>query len=302
MGKQSLSDFAPDTVTQFKHNLSLASSSKSDKQKRDALSYLTNQLSAEPPINPVGTNNILTKLVPLISDSSTPARRQLLTLLKALSGEEVGRHADQAILYVRAGMTHLSADISNDSLGVMEWLLDVAAEELVSCAGGWVKTLDTFCAMMGWTPRGSNGGWTSGARVSLRAKDAATQARQISALAKMLQAGLAPTQADEESEVEDDDTWDALYRIPRDPKSFDYLNLTSGSRNDEEQMYASREERQQVFKSRFYDSIFQGAEEAIKVGGLTGRAAASLRKALTEGMVGFEESSAIDSKALLELW
>jgi pre-rRNA-processing protein IPI1 len=300
MGKQSLSDLAPDIATQFKHNLSLASSSKSDKQKRDALSYLTNQLSAEPPINPVGTNNILTKLLPLISDNSTPARKQLLTLLQTLPGEEVGRHADQAVLYVRAGMTHLSADISNDSLGVMEWLLDVAADELVSCAGGWVKTLDTFCAMMGWAPKISKSGWSSGARVTLRAKDAATQARQISALAKMLQAGLAPTDSDESDD--DSDAWDSLYRIPRDPKSFDYLNLNSGSRNDEEQMYASREERQQVFKARFFDSISQGADEAIKVGGLTGRAAAALRKALNEGMVDFEEASAIDSKALLDLW
>ena len=300
MGKQSLADIAPDTVTQFKHNLSLASSSKSDKQRRDALSYLTNQLSAEPPVNPVGTNNILTKLLPLISDSSTPARKQLLTLLRTLPGNEVGHHADQAILYVRAGMTNLSADISNDSLSVMEWLLDVAADELVSCAGGWVKTLDTFCAMMGWAPKSSNGGWSSGSRVSLRAKDSATQARQISALAKMLEAGFAAGDVLEEDDASD--LWDSLYRIPRDPKAFDYLNLNSGSRNDEEQMYASREERQQIFKTKFYDSILQGADEALKVGGLTGRAASTLRKVLTEDMAGYEEASAIDAKALLDLW
>lgn len=300
MGKQSLTDLAPDIVTQFKHNLSLASSSRSDKQRRDALSYLTNQLSAEPPINPVGTNNILTRVLPLISDSSTPARNQLITLLKALPGDEVGRHADQAILYIRAGMTHLSADISNDSLSVMEWLLDVAADELVSCPGGWVKTLDTFCAMMGWARKSSNGGWTSGSRVALRAKDSSTQARQISALAKMLQAGLSASEviADEDEE----DTWDSLYVVPRDPKSFDYLNLNTGSRNDDEQMYASREERQQVFKSRFHESISLGAEDALKIGGVTGRAAATLRKVLVDEMADYEEASAIDSKALLELW
>jgi pre-rRNA-processing protein IPI1 len=182
----------------------------------------------------------------------------------------------------------------------MEWLLDVAADELVSCAGGWVKTLDTFCAMMGWAPKSANGGWTSGSRVSLRAKDSTTQARQISALAKMLEAGFASGEAADEDDSSD--LWDSLYRIPRDPKVFDYLNLNSGNRNDEEQMYASREERQQIFKTKYYDSISQGADEALKVGGLTGRAAATLRKVLTEDMAGYEEASAIDAKALLDLW
>ncbi|KAJ3498984.1 hypothetical protein NLG97_g689 [Lecanicillium saksenae] len=52
MGHQSLSTEAPDVVQQFKHNLSLASSSRSDKQRKDALAYLTSQLALEPPVNP----------------------------------------------------------------------------------------------------------------------------------------------------------------------------------------------------------------------------------------------------------
>src|SRR5690349_4629716 len=129
MGQQSLSTVAPDVIEQFKQSLSLTTS-KSDKQRREALAYLTGQLSTQPPTNPVGTHAILTKLLPLISDSSTPVRSQLLKLLRTLPAAEVRHSTEKAIMFIRAGMTHLSADISNDSLGVMEWLLDTTADEL----------------------------------------------------------------------------------------------------------------------------------------------------------------------------
>lgn len=306
MNSQSLADEAPDIVAQFKHNLSLASSSKTDKQRKDALSYLTNQLSKDDPVNPVGTNNILAKLSPLVSDSSTPVRKQLQVLLDHLPGEEVRHHADRMLLHVRAGMTHLSNDVSNDALGVMDWLLGFAADEIVSCAGGWVKTLETFCAMMGWTPKSSSSGWTSGSKVTLRAKDSTTHARQISVLAKMVQAGLEPrpSAADDSKPDSAGGRWDYLCRVPSDPKAFDYLNLNgSTSSNDQSQRYASREERQQVFKARFSSSISKGASDALQAGGATGRAAAALQKALDAGLEDYEESStAIDARALLDLW
>ena len=195
VGQQSLSAVAPDIIQQFKHNLSLAAS-KSDKQRREALAYLTSQLSKEEPVNPVGTHLLLKKLLPLISDSSTPVRNQLLKLLRTLSPEEVKPCTESAVLYVRAGMTHLSADISNDTLHVLEWLLDVAGEDLVSCPGGWVKTLNTFCAMMGWTISKSKSNWTSGSRTNLRAKDTQSYALQMTVLTKFLREGF---QADEET-------------------------------------------------------------------------------------------------------
>ncbi|KAI8682946.1 hypothetical protein LRP88_05086 [Fusarium phalaenopsidis] len=299
MGQQSLSTVAPDVVQQFKHSLSLASGSKSDKQRREALAYLTSQLSSEPPTNPVGTHAVLAKLLPLISDSSTPVRSQLLKLLRVLPPAEVRHSVEKAIMFIRAGMTHLSADISNDSLGMMEWLLDVTEGDLVICPGGWVKTLNSFCAMMGWALSSSKAGWSSGSRSGLRPKDASTYARQITTLSRFIEAGLR-----HEEEIPDDESeiWDNLYRIPRDLNAFEYLNLYGSRRDEEGEMYPSRQARQRVFQRRFLEAIIKGADQAKKEGGATGRAAAGLDKVLEEGMGDYESSTAMDTQDLLSLW
>lgn len=299
MGQQSLSTEAPDYVQQFKHNVSLASSSRSDKQRKEALAYLTTQLSSDQPVNPVGTIGLLNKVLPLVSDSSTPVRAQLLKLLRTLPEAEVKHGAEHASMYIRAGMTHLSADISNDSLAVMEWLVEVAGSELVNCPGGWVKTLGTFCAMMGWAVSSSSGGWTSAARSSMKAKDAQTLAKQINALGRFLQTGF----DDESSEKENTcQYWDILYRIPRAPNAFEYLNLSGARRDEEGEMYSNREARQDVFYRRFLDAMNKGLDKAKKEGGATGRAASSMEKIMKDGMAGFEPSTAMDTKDLLDLW
>lgn len=299
MGQQSLSTDAPDVVQQFKHNLSLASSSKSDKQRREALAYLTSQLSADQPTNPVGTIALLNKLLPLVSDSSTPVRAQLLKLLRTLPDDEVKHGTEHASMYIRACMTHLSADISNDSLAVMEWLLEAAGSELVNCPGGWVKTLGTFCAMMGWAVSSSNGGWTSAARSSMKAKDAQTLAKQINALCRLLQTGFAEESSESENTVQ---YWDAMYRVPRAPNSFEYLNLSGARRDEEGEMYSNREARQQVFHRKFLDAMTKGLDKAKKEGGATGRAASALEQILKVGLADFQPSAAMDTQDLLDLW
>ncbi|KAI9163283.1 Pre-rRNA-processing protein IPI1 [Paramyrothecium foliicola] len=300
MGQQSLSTTAPDVTQQFKHNLSLASSSRSDKQRKEALAYLTSQLSAEPPVNPVGTHGVLAKLLPLISDSSTPVRSQLLKLMRELPEEEVSHCVEQTIMFVRAGMTHLSADISNDSLAVIEWLLEVAEDEIVACPGGWVKTLSTFCAMMGWPLSTTKSGWSSAPRPGLRAKDANTQARQIAALSRFLRAGLKAESVEDDDE--DDEYLESVYRMPRTSNTFEYLNLTGARRDEEGEIYPSREARQGIFYRRFFSTIEKHVEQAKKEGGATGRAAVNLDQALTDGMGDYEPATAMDTQDLLELW
>ncbi|KAK7209760.1 hypothetical protein V2G26_016938 [Clonostachys chloroleuca] len=303
VGHQSLSTVAPDIAQQFKHNLSLASSAKSDKQRQEALSYLTTQLSSEPAVNPLGAPLLLSKLLPLISDSSTPVRAQLLKLFRALPEDEVRHSAEQAILYIRAGMTHLSADIGNDSLGFMEWLLDIADEDLVSCPGGWVKTLNTFCAMLGWSISSKKDGWTSGGagQKVARGKVAQNQARCLEALTKFLRAGFQP-----ETELVSNPraAHDHLYRIPRGPSAFAYLNLAGPRRDGDAEMYLDRESRQRVFHKRFHEAISRGLEQTKKEGGWTGRSAATLSQLLLgdEGMGDYEPSGAIETEDLLELW
>ncbi|KAL4722428.1 rRNA processing protein [Fusarium chlamydosporum] len=265
----------------------------SNKKKREK------QKDFQPPINPVGTHAVLVKLLPLISDSSTPVRSQLLKLFRELPSEEVRHSVEQAIMFIRAGMTHLSADISNDSLGMMEWLLDVAENDLIVCPGGWVKTLNSFCAMMGWALTTSKTGWSSGTKAGLRAKDASAYARQIATLARFLEAGLRP-----EAEIPEDESevWDNLYRIPQDSNAFEYLNLYGTRRDEEGEMYPSRDARQRVFERRFLEAVMKGADQAKKEGGATGRAAAGLDQVLQNGMGEYESSTAMDTQDLLSLW
>lgn len=302
MGHQSLSTAAPDIVQQFKHSLSVASSAKTDKQRQEALSHLANQLNSEPPVNPVGTHGLLAKLLPLISDSSTPVRSQLLKLFRTLPEEQVRYEVVPSIMFVRAGMTHLSADIGNDAIGFLEWLLDVAGDELVSCPGGWVKTLNTFCAMLGWATSSGKDGWSSGGRTgSHRSKASLNQARTIDALTRFLRAGF--TQEGIENS-DSNDSLDALYRISRDPNAFAYLNLTGQRRDEDGEMYADRESRQRVFHRRFMVPILKGTEAAKKDGGAPGRSSSGLDQLLRspQGMGDYEAQGAMGTEDLLDLW
>ncbi|WYZ39158.1 hypothetical protein EsH8_III_001072 [Colletotrichum jinshuiense] len=296
MGQQSLGIEAPDSGTQFKHSLSLASTSRAEKQRKEALAHLTSQVSSDN--NPVGTATVLSRLLPLISDASGPVRNQLLKLFRSLPEAEVKHHAEKCIMYIRAGMTHLSTDISNDSLSVLEWLLEVAEDETVSCPGGWVKTLNSFCALMGWTVKTSTG-WTSAPKTGLRTKDAQSHARQVAVLARFLHAGLKPELA---APSNPNAYYDNMYRMPRTPNPFSYLNLFGTRRDEEAEMYNDRESRQRVFHRRFLDSFTRGVEQAKKEGGATGRSAVALDQALKEGMDGYEPTSAVDPQDLLDLW
>ncbi|KAL2758567.1 hypothetical protein ACRALDRAFT_2133535 [Sodiomyces alcalophilus JCM 7366] len=297
MGQQNLTIEAPETSTQFRHSLSLATNSRSEKQRKEALAYLTTQVASGN--NPVGTATLLAKLLPLISDLSGPVRTQLLKLFRELPGDEVRNHAEKCIMYVRAGMTHLSVDISNDALSALEWLLDVAEDEMVSCPGGWVKTLNSFCALMGWTVSATNG-WSAAPKGgSLKSKDAQSRVRQLALLARFLEAGL---EAEAAAHLDPNARWDSMYRVPRAPQPFAHLNLFGSRRDEEAEMYTDSESRQRVFDRRFSILFSRGVDNAKKEGGAVGRSASTLEQSLKDGMAGFEPSSAVDPQDLLDLW
>ncbi|CAK7217327.1 rRNA processing protein [Sporothrix bragantina] len=251
VNQQSLTEEAPDPAVQFRHNLSLAATSRSDNQRRDALAFLTSQLSsgsgggrqgaAGNNSNPVGTAGILNKLLPLISDPAGPVRGQLLKLFRALPPNDVRPAAGKILLYIRAGITNLSSAVRDDALGALEWLLEVAGDELVACPGGWLKTLNGLGAMMGWvaavqtntfSSTGANSvsfsssGWSSAPKTSFAGSSTATLvkgggtggskaargasfARQLAALTKFLEIGL---RREEPAPYSPQAYWDNLYR------------------------------------------------------------------------------------------
>ncbi|CAK7562969.1 MAG: rRNA processing protein [Sporothrix epigloea] len=199
VNQQTLTEEAPDPAVHFRHNLSLAATSKSDNQRRDALAFLTSQLSSgsgggrqvasKINSNPVGTAGILNKLLPLISDPAGLVRVQLLKLFRALPSDDVRPAAGKILLYIRAGITNLSSAVRDDALSVLEWLLETAGDELVACPGGWLKTLNGLGAMMGWvatvqantfSSTGANSvtfsssGWSSAPKTSFAGSSTAT--------------------------------------------------------------------------------------------------------------------------------
>ncbi|KAK3951950.1 Rix1 complex component [Pseudoneurospora amorphoporcata] len=273
-----------DLVGLFKQHLNQAINSKSDKLRQEALVQLTKDLSSKPIFNPVGVPNLLTKLLPLITDSVANVRTNFLKLLRALPPSDVAPHVEKILMYIRGGMTHLSTDIRSDTLSVLDWLIEVCPDETVSCPGGWLKTLNSFSSMLGWNPSVASTlsvkGWTSATKTSLNKvskKNGEAQAKQITILAKFLEAGFRP-----ETPLPYDEQryWDSIYRMPTIPNPFAYLNLWGAQRDEDGEMYPDRISRQQVFERKWRAAIKTGVMGAKQEGGVIGRAASVLDKVL----------------------
>ncbi|KAI0542755.1 Rix1 complex component [Xylaria digitata] len=294
--RQQLSETAPDVVERFKHQLSLTSS-RTDTQRRDALAYLTGQLSTNPPTNPVGTSTLLQKILPLMPDSSKSVRSQLLKLLQQLPADEVRPHLQKAMLYIRGAMTHLSQDVKDDGLNYMEWILDAAGEDVVASPGCWVKPLKDFMSVLGWTVStapmaATKGGWTSAPRTTFGSKKFGHSfPRQMMVLAKFLELGFKPEAANPWTP---NDWVSNISMVPRTPDPFGYLGLFKPPRDEDGEIYRNREDRQEIFARRFMDAVEVGVDMAKKEGGAAGRAAAVLDQALKDGMGDHERALRAD--------
>lgn len=269
--------------------------SRTDKQRREALAHLVTQVTGKPPNNPVGTYALLDKLLPLITDTSSGVRTTLLRLFQALPAAEVAPHADKAAKWIRLGMLHLSAEVRYDALKFMEWLLDVAGEPLLDTAGGWTKTLDAFAAMMGWKNNGptraksaagasGSSSWTSAPKTTFGAdKGGSAYAAQITVLTKFVALGL--QQPPPAKPMTEDEHWGHVYGLTKGANPFGYLQLFGPPQDGE--ICADVEERQRAFWA-WRDTVERKADEARKEGGPAGRAAGELMKVVEEGMEGYD--------------
>ncbi len=228
---------------------------------------------------------MLPKLLPLILDGSSSVRSQLLKLLRLFPAKDITDHVESVLLYIRAGMTHLAAEIRNDAISILEFVLESGKEEAVACPGGWVKTLSAFMSMMGWAVSSGTTKWTSAAKASF-GKGGKALPKQMVVLSQFLRVGMGnnikrePFRRDKYFPL-----WDVgAHLIPKQPNPYAYLNLFGPARDEEGEMYTERESRQRVFNKKFQAAIVRGVESAKKEGGEVGRAAAILEKALVESM------------------
>ena len=235
-----------------------------------------------PPPQP--TSVILPHLLPVTLDPSSSVRRQLLKLFRALPEHDIPDHVGQILPYVRAGMTHLAADVRVSAVEILSWLLgdSSAADEMVSCPGGWVKTLNCFLSVLGWhteesakwsASRGSFG--KAAAAAGGGSGSGSATVRVLAALAAFLHAGLdCPDTGGSDVDPEDDDGGRNPHWIPQSATPYAYLNLFGQPRDQDGEMYETSEDRRRVFANRFQAAVQRGLENARREGGEIGRAAA----------------------------
>ena len=287
LNQQSLTVSAPSASSQFGHHVSLLSS-KSDSQRRESLAYLTTFMTSGPVGSslPQPLSTLLPKLYPLILDGSSSVRNNLLKLLRSFPPDEVEDHVVDILPYVRAGMTHLAAEIRLFGVEVLCWLLQEAGSEVVSCAGGWCKTLNCFLTILGWSKQDAVKWSSNRASFAKSGNEGRPVARTLLALAEFVDTGIGQRAAntlvgDGAAQQGSVALWYSYqHQLPRKSHAFGYLNLFGMPKDDETQMLEDREDRQRVFDKSFRSTIEIGLEAARKEGGEVGRSAATLTKIL----------------------
>ncbi|KAJ5919320.1 Pre-rRNA-processing protein ipi1 [Penicillium verhagenii] len=291
--QQSLQLTAPTSNAVFSHHLSLLTS-KSDSQRRDSLAHLTSSISSRPVNSPLPqpVSVMLPALTPLLLDGSNNVRTQLLKLLRTLPSSDVQDHVVQLLPYVRAGMTHLAADIRVTAVEVLSWLVEAAGEQVVACAGGWIKTLNCFLSVLGWHTEESARWSSNRASFGKSGSQGRPMVKVLGALADFLEAGVGEPGAgltgEEQEKIDEivDSAWPfplcqtAHHMISDSSAPYTYLNLFGQPRDAEGEMYETREDRFRVFSARFLLAIQRGLKSAREEGGELGRASSGVSKVL----------------------
>ncbi|KAE8348533.1 Pre-rRNA-processing protein ipi1 [Aspergillus coremiiformis] len=288
LNQQSLTIHAPTSTTQFTHHISLLSS-KSDSQRRDALGHLATSISARPVHSPLPqpVSVILPTLLPLILDANTGVRTHLLKLFRVLPAADIRDHVPQLLPYIRAGMTHLAADIRVSAVETLSWLVAVAGSAVVSCAGGWIKTLNCFLSVLGWHTEESAKWSANRASFGKSGSKGAPMMKVVTVLAEFLAAGVGAPRED----LETGDSIDPfplgptrVHMVPDTAAPYAYLNLFGQPRDEEGEMYETWEDRYRVFAHRFLPALQRGLENARQEGGEMGRASSGASKVLKEAV------------------
>ncbi|KKY14912.1 putative pre-rrna-processing protein ipi1 [Phaeomoniella chlamydospora] len=284
LNQQSLSTSAPTSSAQFSHHTSLLGS-KSDAQRRDSLAFLTTFVASRPVDSPLPQpiSFLLPKLCPLILDASPSVRTQLLKLFKALPEEELRDHASEILPYLRAGMTHLAADIRLSANDTLSWLLDVAGEEIVSCPGGFIKTMNCFMSMLNWHSSKAGMGQTKFGKPGTEGK---SMSKILQCLGEFLKISVGTDDTIQMDKFDEARTlmwpyWHLNHHmISTRSNAYGYLNLFGPSRDDDSQMLEDRDDRIAYFNKQYRGIVEAGVEQAKREGGEIGRNVAGLTRAL----------------------
>lgn len=186
-------------------------------------------------------------------------------------------------------MTHLAGEIRSSAIEMLSWLLDVAGSEVVSCPGGWVKTLNCFLSLLGWHTQDTAKWSANEPSMSKAGNEAKATARTLQVLAQMLRCGMdQPLEQKIEIIGEGEERWGfplwdtEQHLLPKNSGAFAYLNLFGAPRDEENDMHDDREDRVRIFDKGFRSPIENGLGDGRKEGGDVGRAAMVVSKVLKE--------------------
>ena len=283
--QQSISAVAPSPAAQFSHHLSLLKS-HTDTQRKESLSFLTTSLKSRSenagPLRPVKT--VLPQIIPLILDPDTDIRGQVLKILSFQPADDLEDHIGNLLLHINAGMNHLAISVGSSSMDLLSLVLDTVGEQAVTSVGGWVKTLKSFQARLGWNFDDNPGTWTSSKASLIRGK---TLVHTLNTFSKFLRVGLCKASSEKEEPPVSCFPLAQHVRqhmLPTRSNTYAHLCLYGEPPDEESQMYEDREDRQRIFHKRFQKAVNQGLEFAQQEGGEVGRASAGMRKVVLEGM------------------
>lgn len=192
-------------------------------------------------------------------------------------------------------MTHLAADIRMTALDALDWLLQIGPQEVVSCSGGWLKTLNSFMSLLGWQTAEQTGKWSSTKGPAKPGADSKLLVKQLNVLTRFLDAGFKDTRAGQSGPSEAALVFplsgchaSTLYTTSN---PFRNLNLFGTPRDAESSIYDDSEARKRAFDETALRAVARGVSNAKKEGGEVGRAAAGLERALVDGMGDYERES-----------
>jgi pre-rRNA-processing protein IPI1 len=284
--QQNLSVSAPSAQSQFAHHLALLNH-KSDGQRKESLAHLTAAIKDSDQLSlPLPASIVISKIKPVLLDSSSVVRNQAIKLLEYLPPDAVVDNAEQLLLYSHVTLTHLSPGFRIVGLDLLEWLLNVAGKAVVTAPGGWIRTLECLLSVLGWSTSSAkdNSGWNTTVTGSRTGDDDKTKTRGLQVLAMFLQTGLS---VDSQQHIQQQHNlaadcfplthpWD--HSISQNGNPFGYLGLfeeSAGNMRLEEVV-----DRQRFFTQSAAAVVSLGIDQMKKEGGRVGRASVEVERAI----------------------
>src|SRR5271156_2155557 len=102
--------------------------------------------------NTTSLSPLIAHLAPLILDTSSQVRSELLKLLHDLVPQVVSKdalkpHLSMLVLYIQSAMTHIQSDIRTDSTKFLAWALDIGEIDVIR--ESWSKVLSSYAGLLG---------------------------------------------------------------------------------------------------------------------------------------------------------